>query len=52
MADYEFGEISHDWLSLHMEIPQHFVNNNIISLIGCWRSDEMLWYLHVQLSQS
>ena len=25
MADHEFGEISHDWLSLHMEIPQHFV---------------------------
>ena len=22
MADHEFGEISHDWLSLHVEIPQ------------------------------
>ena len=25
MADHECGEISHDWLSLHVEIPQHFV---------------------------
>ena len=25
MADHEFGEISHDWLSLHVEIPQHLV---------------------------
>ena len=25
MADYEFGEISNDWISLHMEIPHHFV---------------------------
>ena len=25
MADHEFGEIYHDWLSLHMEIPQNFV---------------------------
>ena len=24
MADNEFGEISHDWIILHMEIPQHF----------------------------
>ena len=24
------------------------VDTDIISLIGCWRSDEMLWYLHVQ----
>ena len=24
------------------------VDNDIISLIRCWRSDEMLWYLHVQ----
>ena len=23
-------------------------DNEIISLIGCWRSDEMLRYLHVQ----
>ena len=25
MADHEFGEISHDWLRFHMEIPQHLV---------------------------
>ena len=25
MDDHEFGEIPHDWLSLHMEIPQQFV---------------------------
>ena len=25
MADHELEEIPHDWLSLHMEIPQHFV---------------------------
>ena len=25
MADHEFGEIPHDWLRLHMDIPQHFV---------------------------
>ena len=25
MADHEFGEIPHYWLSLHIEIPQHFV---------------------------
>ena len=25
MANHEFGEIPRDWLSLHMEIPQHFV---------------------------
>ena len=24
MADYEFGIVPRDWLSLHMEIPQHF----------------------------
>ena len=25
MADHEFGEVSHNWISLHMEIPHHFV---------------------------
>ena len=25
MADHEFGEVPHDWRSLHMDIPQHFV---------------------------
>ena len=25
MADHEFGENPHDWLRLHMEIPQYFV---------------------------
>ena len=25
MAYYEFGIVPHDLLSLHMEIPQHFV---------------------------
>ena len=25
MADQEFGEVYHDWFSLHMEIPQNFV---------------------------
>ena len=25
MADLEFREIFHDWLSLYMEVPQHFV---------------------------
>ena len=25
MADHEFGIVPHDWLSLHMGIPQHFV---------------------------
>ena len=25
MADQEFGEIPHDWLSLHVEISQNFV---------------------------
>ena len=24
MADHEFGIVTHDWLSLHTEIPQHF----------------------------
>ena len=24
------------------------VDNEIISLVGPWRSDEILWYLHVQ----
>ena len=26
MADHEFGTVPRDWLSLHMEIPQNFVN--------------------------
>ena len=25
MADHEFRENVHDWLSLYMEVPQHFV---------------------------
>ena len=25
MADHEFREISHDWLSLLVEVPHHFV---------------------------
>ena len=25
MAYHEFGIVPHDWLSLHMEIPHHFV---------------------------
>ena len=25
MADHEFREISHDWISLHMEVLQNFV---------------------------
>ena len=27
MADHEFGEISRDLISLHMEIPQYFVTS-------------------------
>ena len=25
MADHESGVVPNDWLSLHMDIPQHFV---------------------------
>ena len=25
MSDHEFGVVPHDWLRLHMEIPQNFV---------------------------
>ena len=25
MVHHDFGVFTHDWLSLHMEIPQHFV---------------------------
>ena len=25
MAYHEFGQIPHDWISSHMEIPQHFI---------------------------
>ena len=27
MTDHGFGEIPHDWLSLHMEISHHFVTS-------------------------
>ena len=25
MYDHEFGVVPHDWLSLNMEVPEHFV---------------------------
>ena len=36
------------WAAGAMALLCYGVDNDIISLIGCWRSDEMLRYLHVQ----